>query len=48
GDSSAHDLRRLAHHHDHGRRLAGAIAGTSIYEGRFTVAEGIEACSQSE
>jgi len=28
-------------------RLAGAIVGRAIYEGRFTVAEGIAACSQS-
>jgi phosphoribosylformimino-5-aminoimidazole carboxamide ribotide isomerase len=47
GVSSAADLRRLARLHVDGRRLAGAIAGTSIYEGRFTVAEGIAACSLS-
>ena len=29
------------------RRLSGVIAGTAIYEGRFTVEEGIAACSQS-
>ena len=27
------------------RRLAGAIAGKALYERRFTVAEGIQACS---
>jgi phosphoribosylformimino-5-aminoimidazole carboxamide ribotide isomerase len=45
GVSSADDLRRLAQLEVGGRRLSGAIAGTSIYEGRFTVAEGIAACS---
>ena len=30
-----------------GRRLAGAIVGRAIYEGRFTVEEGIAACSPS-
>jgi phosphoribosylformimino-5-aminoimidazole carboxamide ribotide isomerase len=29
-------------------RLAGVIVGRAIYEGRFTVAEGIAACSPSE
>jgi hypothetical protein len=30
-----------------GRRLTGAIAGTAIYEKRFTIEEGIAACSAS-
>jgi len=47
GVSSADDLRRLALLEIDGRRLTGAIAGTAIYEGRFTVAEGIAACSPS-
>jgi phosphoribosylformimino-5-aminoimidazole carboxamide ribotide isomerase len=47
GVGSADDLRRLAQLEVDGRRLTGAIAGTAIYEGRFTVAEGIAACSQS-
>jgi phosphoribosylformimino-5-aminoimidazole carboxamide ribotide isomerase len=47
GVSSAGDLRRLAQLEVDGRRLTGAIAGTAIYEGRFTVGEGIAACSQS-
>jgi len=47
GVSSADDLRRLARLEVEGRRLSGAIAGTSIYEGRFTVEEGIAACSLS-
>jgi phosphoribosylformimino-5-aminoimidazole carboxamide ribotide isomerase len=46
GVSSADDLRRLASLEVDGRRLTGAIAGTSIYEGRFTIEEGIAACSQ--
>jgi phosphoribosylformimino-5-aminoimidazole carboxamide ribotide isomerase len=37
------DLEALA-----ARRFAGAIVGRAIYEGRFTVAEGIAACSPSE
>ena len=37
------DLRALAGLERSGRRLAGAIAGRAIYEGRFTVAEGIAA-----
>ena len=40
-------LRDLAAMEVGGRRLTGAIAGTAIYEGRFTVEEGIAACSQS-
>jgi phosphoribosylformimino-5-aminoimidazole carboxamide ribotide isomerase len=40
-------LRDLAAMEANGRRLTGAIAGTAIYEGRFTVEEGIAACSQS-
>ncbi len=40
-------LRDLAAMEVNGRRLTGAIAGTAIYEGRFTVEEGIAACSQS-
>jgi phosphoribosylformimino-5-aminoimidazole carboxamide ribotide isomerase len=42
GVSSLDDLRALVQF-----PLAGAIVGTAIYEGRFTVAEGIAACSQS-
>jgi len=37
------DLRALAGLERAGRRLAGAIAGRAIYEGRFTVAEGVAA-----
>jgi phosphoribosylformimino-5-aminoimidazole carboxamide ribotide isomerase len=37
------DLEALAGLEEGGRRLAGAIAGRAIYEGRFTVAEGLAA-----
>jgi phosphoribosylformimino-5-aminoimidazole carboxamide ribotide isomerase len=46
GVSSLDDLRRLATIEIDGSRLGGAIAGTAIYERRFTVEEAIEACSQ--
>ena len=39
GVGTLDDLRRLD------RRLAGVIVGRAIYEGRFTVEEGIAACS---
>ena len=41
GVGSLDDLRALD------PRLAGAIVGRAIYEGRFTVAEGVAACSPS-
>ena len=41
GVGTVDDLRALD------RRLAGVIVGRAIYEGRFTVEEGIAACSQS-
>jgi phosphoribosylformimino-5-aminoimidazole carboxamide ribotide isomerase len=41
GVGSVDDLRQLD------RRLAGVIVGRAIYEGRFTVEEGIAACSLS-
>jgi phosphoribosylformimino-5-aminoimidazole carboxamide ribotide isomerase len=47
GVSSLEDLRALAMLDANGRRLAGAITGTALYEGRFTVEEAIAACSQS-
>ena len=47
GVSSVGDLRDLAAMEVNGRRLTGAIAGTAIYEGRFTVEEGIAACLPS-
>ncbi len=41
------DLQALASVSIEGRRFAGAIVGRAIYEKRFTVEEGIAACSQS-
>jgi phosphoribosylformimino-5-aminoimidazole carboxamide ribotide isomerase len=46
GVSSLDDLRALAAVEVDDRRLAGAIAGTAVYERRFTIEEGIAACSQ--
>lgn len=40
------DLRALAALESGGRRLAGAIVGTAIYEGVFGVDEGVAACEQ--
>jgi phosphoribosylformimino-5-aminoimidazole carboxamide ribotide isomerase len=48
GVSSLDDLRRLAALDAGGRRLIGAITGTAIYEKRFTIEEGMAACSPSE
>jgi len=47
GVAGLDDLRRLAALEVGGRRLTGAIAGTAIYEKRFTIEEGIAACSPS-
>jgi len=47
GVATADDLRALAAFEVEGRRLAGAIVGRAIYESRFTVEEGIAACSPS-
>jgi phosphoribosylformimino-5-aminoimidazole carboxamide ribotide isomerase len=47
GVSAASDLRALAALEAGGRRLAGVVCGTAIYEGRLTVEEGIAACSPS-
>ena len=47
GVSSLDDLRALSALAVNGRRLAGAITGTAVYEGRFTIEEGLAACSQS-
>jgi len=41
------DLQALASVSIEGRRFEGAIVGRAIYENRFTVEEGIAACSQS-
>jgi phosphoribosylformimino-5-aminoimidazole carboxamide ribotide isomerase len=47
GVATADDLRALAAFEVAGKRLAGAIVGRAIYENRFTVEEGIAACSPS-
>jgi phosphoribosylformimino-5-aminoimidazole carboxamide ribotide isomerase len=47
GVATADDLRALAAFDVAGKRLAGAIVGRAIYENRFTVEEGIAACSPS-
>jgi len=47
GVATADDLRALAAFEVAGRRLTGAIVGRAIYEHRFTVEEGIAACSPS-
>lgn len=43
GVGSLEDLRALVALEGAGRRLAGVIAGRAIYEGRFTVEQGLEA-----
>jgi len=48
GVGSIDHLRALAALEAGGRRLSGVITGTAIYEQRFTVAEGIVACSPFE
>ena len=47
GIATADDVRALAMLEVDGRRLAGAITGRALYEGRLTVEEGIAACSPS-
>jgi phosphoribosylformimino-5-aminoimidazole carboxamide ribotide isomerase len=47
GIASLEDLRALAMLSVAGRRLAGAITGTAVYEGRFTLEEAIATCSPS-
>jgi phosphoribosylformimino-5-aminoimidazole carboxamide ribotide isomerase len=47
GVSSLEDLAALATISVAGRRLAGVVVGKAIYEGRFTVAEGVAACAAS-
>jgi phosphoribosylformimino-5-aminoimidazole carboxamide ribotide isomerase len=47
GVASLADLETLARLEVGGRRLAGAISGTAIYEGRFSIEEGLAACSPS-
>lgn len=47
GVASAGDIRALAGLAAGGRRLAGAITGRALYEGRLTIEEGLAACSPS-
>ena len=47
GVGATEDLSRLAHLEVGGRRLAGAIVGKALVEGRFSVEEGIAACAAS-
>jgi phosphoribosylformimino-5-aminoimidazole carboxamide ribotide isomerase len=47
GVSSVADVVALAGLHASGRRLAGAIVGKAIVEGRLSVEEGIAACAAS-
>jgi len=47
GIGTLDDLAALARLSVGGRHLAGAIAGRALYEGRFTVAEGVAACAAS-
>ena len=47
GVGSLADLRDLAGLVAGGRRLAGAIVGRALYEGRFSVQEAIAACAAS-
>lgn len=47
GVGSLEDLHALAAVEVGGRRLAGAIVGKALYEGRFDLEEALSACSQS-
>lgn len=47
GVGTLSDLRVLASVERQGRGFGGAIVGRAIYEGRFSIEEGIAACSQS-
>lgn len=47
GVGATEDLARLARLEVGGRRLAGAIVGKALVEGRFSVEEGIAACAAS-
>jgi phosphoribosylformimino-5-aminoimidazole carboxamide ribotide isomerase len=48
GVGATQDLYRLARLQAEGRRLAGAIVGKALVEGRFSVEEGIAACAASD
>jgi phosphoribosylformimino-5-aminoimidazole carboxamide ribotide isomerase len=47
GVGTLDDVRALASVEVGGRRLAGLVVGKAIYEGRFTVEEGVAACAAS-
>ena len=47
GVSGTEDLARLARLEAGGRRLAGAIVGRALVEGRFGIEEGLAACAAS-
>jgi len=47
GVGATQDLVRLARLRGDGRPLAGAIVGTALVEGRFSVEEGVAACTAS-
>jgi phosphoribosylformimino-5-aminoimidazole carboxamide ribotide isomerase len=47
GVATLDDLHALAALESEGRRLDGAITGTAVYEGRFTIEEAVAACSLS-
>jgi phosphoribosylformimino-5-aminoimidazole carboxamide ribotide isomerase len=47
GVATLDDLHALAALEAEGRRLHGAITGTAVYEGRFTIEEAVVACSPS-
>ena len=46
GVSRVEDLTALGRLESAGKRLAGVIVGTAIYEGRLSVAEGVLACAR--
>ena len=45
GVSIIDDIAALGAINESGRRIGGVIAGKAIYEGRFTVAQGVQACA---
>jgi phosphoribosylformimino-5-aminoimidazole carboxamide ribotide isomerase len=44
GVASVADIAALAALDVNGRHLAGVITGRAVYEGKFTVAQGVAAC----
>jgi phosphoribosylformimino-5-aminoimidazole carboxamide ribonucleotide (ProFAR) isomerase len=48
GVAGVGDLHALGALSSHGRRLHGVVVGRALYEGRFTIEEGLAACSRSE